>query len=297
MDTGTLGQMGAQALAYLHPFWAGAWSAIRLASFLMAVILVFELCVPGRRLHWRTLAFNALYMPLYLTFAMALLYPLTVVVDPWLPKNLTGIQVSDRITPASLAFFALYLLCYDFFYYWFHRCQHAFGVMWRYHTLHHSDVNVSMSTSIRHHWLEESIRYFLIAAPMAVLYGGPGRIPFWMSAGTGLLGLVMHWNMPWRLSGLSRWVVTPWYHRIHHSVEPRHHQKNFAVFFPFWDRLFGTQHLPAEGEFPDTGIVGLQRPNGLALLLPWPLPTMSPTEPNSFAMVPDDRKGVWAGSP
>ncbi len=297
MDTGMLGELDARALAYLHPFWAGAWGAIRLASFLMIVILVFELCVPGRRLHWRTLAFNALYMPLYLTLALALLYPLTVWVEPRLPRNVSGFEVADGFSLSSLAFFVLYLFCMDFFYYWFHRSQHAFSVMWRYHTLHHADVNVSMSTAIRHHWLEESTRYFLIAAPMAVLYGGPGHIPFWMGAATGLLGLVMHWDMPWRLGGLSRWVVTPWYHRIHHSVESRHHQKNFALYFPFWDRLFGTRHLPADREFPETGIGGLQRPNSLALLLPWPLPTMAPTGPTGIAVAADDRKGAWAGSP
>ena len=46
--------------------------------------------------------------------------------------------------------------------------------------------------------------------------------------------------------------------RIHHSIEPEHRDKNFAVWFPIYDVLFGTAHRPKPGEFPETGVAGVE---------------------------------------
>jgi sterol desaturase/sphingolipid hydroxylase (fatty acid hydroxylase superfamily) len=35
-------------------------------------------------------------------------------------------------------------------------------------------------------------------------------------------------------------VVAPDMHRIHHSADQAESDRNFASFFPWWDRLFGT---------------------------------------------------------
>ncbi|MGZ8396913.1 MAG: sterol desaturase family protein [Rhodoplanes sp.] len=48
----------------------------------------------------------------------------------------------------------------------------------------------------------------------------------------------------------------PQYHRIHHSIERAHWNKNYAAFFPVWDQVFGTQHRPGPQEWPKTGIEG-----------------------------------------
>ncbi|MBL8512917.1 MAG: sterol desaturase family protein, partial [Betaproteobacteria bacterium] len=62
----------------------------------------------------------------------------------------------------------------------------------------------------------------------------------------------------------------PQYHRIHHSILHQHLNKNFAAMFPVWDRLFGTQYLPASNEFPPTGIVGVEHTDlGGTLLSPF----------------------------
>src|ERR1700747_2377235 len=47
------------------------------------------------------------------------------------------------------------LFFFDFFYYWFHRFQHALPVLWCQHKLHHSDLQLNVTTTHRHHWLEE----------------------------------------------------------------------------------------------------------------------------------------------
>ena len=60
--------------------------------------------------------------------------------------------------------------------------------------------------------------------------------------------------------GLLRYVlVTPQSHRLHHSIEPQHRDRNFGIIFSFWDRMFGTLHPDCE-TYPATGITDSEFP-------------------------------------
>ncbi|MFI4904937.1 MAG: sterol desaturase family protein, partial [Burkholderiales bacterium] len=64
----------------------------------------------------------------------------------------------------------------------------------------------------------------------------------------------IHANVRLPLGGLTRVVVGPQAHRIHHSLEDAHADRNFAAVFPLWDILFGTFCAPRAGEYPRTGL-------------------------------------------
>jgi sterol desaturase/sphingolipid hydroxylase (fatty acid hydroxylase superfamily) len=64
---------------------------------------------------------------------------------------------------------------------------------------------------------------------------------------------VYHANLRTNYGVLKHVVVTPQSHRIHHSIESRHQDKNFGVIFTVWDRLFGTLYAHYD-EYPETGI-------------------------------------------
>ena len=65
-----------------------------------------------------------------------------------------------------------------------------------------------------------------------------------------------HMNVRWHVGWFSRIWCAPQVHRIHHSLEPQHIDKNFAFQFPMWDVIFGTYFHPRKGEFPATGVAG-----------------------------------------
>ena len=67
------------------------------------------------------------------------------------------------------------------------------------------------------------------------------------------------------------WLLSsPQYHRIHHSIRGEHRNKNFAVWFPLYDVMFGTAWRPRPGEFPETGIDGIEVSNmSDAFMLPF----------------------------
>ena len=104
-----------------------------------------------------------------------------------------------------------------------------------------------------------------------VLMGGAKDAPGWVLAFIVLNGILMHWNVALRFGPLERCIITPAYHRIHHSIEERHYDRNFGVFTQLWDHVFGTRYVPRPGEYPEAGITQLPHLRAWALLAPWPL--------------------------
>lgn len=156
-----------------------------------------------------------------------------------------------------LAFSLLVVVAQDFFYYWFHRLQHSNKWLWAQHELHHSDENVNVTTSWRHHWLETVLEPPFILTPTMLLFTPAVAPILWIAGFTKLMTYFLHLNFPLRFGWFSRVLTGPQIHRIHHSSSPEHIDKNFATILPLWDILFGTYHHPKKGEWPSTGVEGV----------------------------------------
>lgn len=165
----------------------------------------------------------------------------------------------------------LYFLIVDFFYYWFHRLQHTNSFLWGQHKFHHSEVSLNVTSSRRIHWLEEPLVLFFIILPMNLLFN-------LQPIAAGLLAFIeilwlqfIHMNLRLGFGIFSTIIVSPQYHRIHHSFQPQHINKNYAVFFPIWDIVFGSYCHPQPGEFPATGLTTKETYNHLwkASILPF----------------------------
>ena len=145
------------------------------------------------------------------------------------------------IANAGLSLVAGFLLL-DLLRYAVHRYEHAVPLLWRFHALHHSDPDVDVTTSVRHHPVEyllaSSVYWFaiiLLDVPTIVVLSH-GLAVFATAAG-------QHGNirLPERL---ERWLqpvlVTVDMHRIHHSVVFEQANSNYGAVLSVWDRLFGT---------------------------------------------------------
>jgi sterol desaturase/sphingolipid hydroxylase (fatty acid hydroxylase superfamily) len=177
---------------------------------------------------------------------------------PWFQADLPNLLPESGWSRIGLliVFAFVPLLVSDFFYYWFHRLQHANRWLWEQHKLHHTDEAVNVTTSLRHHWLEDGLRGIFIALPMGMLLKIAPVEAGIVTMFTSQWGYLIHANIRLPLGPLSGVFLGPQAHRIHHSLEREHLNKNFAAFFPIWDILFGTFHRPRRGEFPDTGVAG-----------------------------------------
>lgn len=144
----------------------------------------------------------------------------------------------------------------DFFYYWFHRLQHEWPWLWEIHKLHHMDTELNSTSAHRHHWLEEFARAFFLAIPLTTFFKITPAEAGFITVIYGQLAWYIHANIRLHLGYLSLVVGGPQYHRIHHSIERRHWNRNYAAYFPVWDWLFGTLHRPMATEWPKTGVEG-----------------------------------------
>jgi sterol desaturase/sphingolipid hydroxylase (fatty acid hydroxylase superfamily) len=167
--------------------------------------------------------------------------------------------------------FVVLILALDFSTYFIHRAQHTFPVLWAMHSLHHSAEALSMVTGARHFWLEEP----LISAGfpiLAIVFKVPLELVtpitlFYFLIGDGMA----HLNLRVSLGRFALCIQNPQYHRIHHSLEPQHRDKNFCRLLPLFDVMFGTAWKPGKDEFPLTGLDTGQKPVGILDGIIWPV--------------------------
>lgn len=149
-------------------------------------------------------------------------------------------------------------LVFDFFYYWYHRSQHTFAFLWQIHKLHHTDEQVSVTTKLRANLSDAFLNIFVTTVPVALLFRfdpvAMAKLSTFMKLATEVIGCFIHANIRLSLGWASVLMVGPQAHRIHHSQLIQHHNRNFCLYFPIWDILFGTYYHPSRSEFPPTGI-------------------------------------------
>ena len=133
----------------------------------------------------------------------------------------------------------------DFIQWACHWTMHRSQFVWRMHRVHHSDEVIDTSTAFRFHPAETLYRF--LAQALAILVMG---IPTVAVVVSGALFLAVnvweHANVgtPQVLRRLSGIIMTPDFHRIHHSSEARYQGNNLGTLLTIWDRVFGT-YVPA----------------------------------------------------
>ena len=123
-----------------------------------------------------------------------------------------------------------------------HRLLHRVDVLWRFHAVHHSDPEVDVTTTFRHHPVEAIFNGALIGSVVLVIGFSPAEIVAytWVSY---TVELVAHANLAlpsWFGAILGRLIVTPEFHHLHHSRAKAEANANFGQAFSIWDTLLGT---------------------------------------------------------
>ena len=179
----------------------------------------------------------------------------------------------QRGVAGQIVFAVAFAVVWDVWSYWFHRLQHTNAFLWQTHRFHHSETALNSTTQARHHTLNYVLSLFLYL-PFIVLFGPqqPHFVATFMMF--RLWGFVNHANVRFNFGPITPIIAGPQWHRIHHSIEAHHFNRNFATFFPFIDRLFGTYYAPQRGEYPPTGLptdehAGDLREATVAPLLAW----------------------------
>jgi sterol desaturase/sphingolipid hydroxylase (fatty acid hydroxylase superfamily) len=123
-----------------------------------------------------------------------------------------------------------------------HILFHHIRWLWAMHAVHHSDVDVDISTSYRHHPLEPLV-FMPIVLPLILFLSVPIAAALTHQAIYIFLSVFSHSNvrLPQKLDSVLRlFVVTPDFHRVHHSSDVEFTNSNYGSIVPWYDYLFGT---------------------------------------------------------
>jgi sterol desaturase/sphingolipid hydroxylase (fatty acid hydroxylase superfamily) len=183
--------------------------------------------------------------------------------------------------PAVVA--VLILLVADFCVYCFHRVSHEWPILWPFHATHHSAEVMTPLTVYRKHPVYDLVSGLFGGAVMGLVLGvvlgiTVGSVPVAMIGGTNafyfvfnVVGSNLRHSHVWLSYGrmLEHVFISPAQHQIHHSIDPRHHDRNYGEVLAIWDWMFGTLYIP-DGE--EKLRFGLADASGVPL--PQPHPTL-----------------------
>ena len=238
-----------------HPFGYGReryfWSfVVALVLFsLGAVFALWEMSTPRRRLTARKSVrwFSNLALVTMNTLLVPLLVPIAAMGMAKLAQE-QGWGLLNFYSVPYLVAFVFTILALDFVIYLQHVMFHSVPILWRLHRVHHSDVDLDVSSGTRFHIIEILISMGIKVAAITLI--GPPVLAV-LAFEVLLNGTAMfnHANirLPDRVDRLLRMVlVTPDMHRVHHSVVRKEMDANFGFNLPWWDHLCGTYRAQPE---------------------------------------------------
>jgi sterol desaturase/sphingolipid hydroxylase (fatty acid hydroxylase superfamily) len=177
------------------------------------------------------------------------------------------------------------LLLLDYTMYVWHRLNHRMPLLWRFHVVHHTDLDLDVSTAFRFHAGELLLSCGWRAAQVAAI--GPSSallLVFELVFGAATAFHHSNWRLPPALDrALASVVVTPRMHGIHHSTLEAETNSNWSVMFSWWDALHRTRRLERSAEPALTiGLPAYRAPLGLGDVLALPFRRQPPAWPHAI---------------
>lgn len=171
--------------------------------------------------------------------------------------------------------FALSFLLMDLAFYYWHLANHRVPFFWRFHNVHHIDPDLDVSTAFRFHFGEITLSSVFSVVQVSFIGISPWAFAIYQIVFQAEV-LFHHSNLRLPIVFerlLSKIIVTPRMHGIHHSQVQRENNSNFGTVFTWWDRVHRTLGLNIPQDEVTVGIPGYARPEDNrvinALLMPF----------------------------
>ncbi len=207
------------------------------------MLLLLQWRFPLRHQHFarfRRLVRNAVFSGPGFALARISLVPIPLLTSVWAGMHHVGLLHWLPFPHWLMIIMGVVLM--DYAYWWWHVALHLVPLMWRFHNVHHSDLDMDVSTALRFH-LGEVILSVPFRVGVVILFG----IDFWalvvfeLFFETANLFEHSNWRLPITLERFLNYViVTPRMHGIHHSIVQRETNSNWGTIFCWWDHLHRT---------------------------------------------------------
>jgi sterol desaturase/sphingolipid hydroxylase (fatty acid hydroxylase superfamily) len=162
-----------------------------------------------------------------------------------------------RSLPRALRVVLGFLLL-DYTLYLWHWLNHRAPGLWRFHAVHHVDLDLDSTTGVRFHFGELALAAGFRAAQVLLLGVDRETLRAWQQM--LLCSVVFHHSnleLPIEMErALQAVFVTPRMHGIHHSTKADEMNTNYSSLLSWWDTLHGSLRLDVPQEAVTIGVEG-----------------------------------------
>ena len=180
----------------------------------------------------------------------------------------------QRLSLPTWARDAAGVLLMDYTIYLWHVATHKVPFLWRFHLVHHIDMDLDSTTAMRFHGADMALSAPIRAAQVATIGLSPRGLRVWQ--GWFFLAVLFHHSnlrLPERFERkLARFITTPRMHGIHHSAVRGETDSNWSSGFAFWDHLHRTFRLDVPQAEIAIGVPAYRDPANAGLLPSLALP-------------------------
>lgn len=210
---------------------------------ILALLCFLEIACPRRQLQFskKKRWISNLSLSLFNVLTLKLLIPVSLVAIAVKVQD-SGFGLLNILNMSHLTQTIFSLILLDFAIYFQHVLTHKIPFLWKFHQVHHADVDLDVTSGSRFHSIEIIISFFFKIFLIFVLGVTPLSIIIFEIL-LNALAMFNHANLniPVDLDKILRFfVVTPDMHRIHHSVRSDEYNQNFGFNLSCWDYLFKT---------------------------------------------------------
>jgi len=149
-------------------------------------------------------------------------------------------------------------LLLDYTLYLWHRWNHRAPFLWKFHAVHHLDLDLDSTTGLRFHFGELTLAAWFRAAQILLIGVDRETLRAWQQL--LVLSVVFHHSnlqLPIAFERpLVRVIVTPRMHGIHHSIRSEEVDANYSSLLSVWDRLHGSLKLNVRQQSITIGVAG-----------------------------------------
>ena len=213
--------------------------------FFLALFVLLEFIIPwrkrvsGRLLRWPENLSITVLNTLILRYSVAIV---PLIAARYVEMHEMGLLNILGLSENAAVHIALSYILLDLVIYFQHRVFHRVPLLWRFHRVHHSDVDLDVTSGFRFHPVEIILSILIKAA--AIIAIGPamvGVVLFEVILNAGSMFNHSNIRVPKKLEGvLCMLVVTPRMHLVHHSTTKETMNKNYGFVISIWDRIFST---------------------------------------------------------
>jgi sterol desaturase/sphingolipid hydroxylase (fatty acid hydroxylase superfamily) len=192
-------------------------------------------------------------------------FPIIAPVQALAERSRLGLLRQLRMPRALRVVLGFLLL--DYTLYLWHRMNHEAPLLWRFHAVHHVDLDLDSTTGLRFHFGELAMAALFRAAQVLLIGVDRGTLRLWQQM---LVASVVfhHSNLELAVDlerNLNAILVTPRMHGIHHSTRSDETNSNYSSLLSCWDRLHGSLRLDVPQATVTIGVDGFSRPEQVTL--------------------------------